>query len=118
MKPDAFALARLLPLAAAVVLGFLALAPSPDAGAQNGLRHIHEERSVYRNILVTEDSQRRCLRFTITRLVGQNQSCRYLRDPQRLVFPYAKMTLSSLLVRDDPKRIFIVGLGGGTWVEA
>src|SRR5690554_502599 len=113
MKPDA--LARLLPLTACLILGLLAL--PPDAGAQNGIRQIHEERSVYRNIMVTEDSQRRCLRFTITRLVGQNQSCRFLRDPLRLVFPYAKMTMASLLVRDDPKRIFIVGLGGGTLVE-
>lgn len=85
--------------------------------AQNGLRQIHEERSLYRNILVTEDSERRCLRFTITREIGQNQSCRYLRDPQRLVFPYAKMVLSSLLVKSEAERILILGLGGGTLVE-
>lgn len=85
--------------------------------AQNGVRQIHQERSLYRNIIVTEDSKRRCLRFTITRRQGQNQSCRFLEDPQRLVFPYAKMALSSLLVQDNPKRILIVGLGGGTLSE-
>lgn len=82
--------------------------------AQIGLRQIHQERSLYRNIIVTEDSTRRCLRFTITRRTGQNQSCRFLENPQELVFPYAKMTLSSLLVQDDPQRILIIGLGGGT----
>ncbi len=88
-----------------------------DAQAQRGIREIHQERSLYRNIIVTEDSSRRCLRFTITRRTGQNQSCRFLENPQALVFPYAKMTLSSLLVQDDPQRILIIGLGGGTLPE-
>src|SRR5690606_33404098 len=56
-------------------------------------------------------------RFTVTRRQGQNQSCQVLRKPQELVFPYAKMVLSSLLVQDDPQRILIVGLGGGTLPE-
>jgi len=88
-----------------------------DSNAQRGIREIHQERSLYRNIIVTEDSTRRCLRFTITRRTGQNQSCRFLENPQELVFPYAKMTLSSLLVQDDPQRILIIGLGGGTLPE-
>jgi len=85
-----------------------------DSMAQLGVRNIHQERSLYRNIVVTEDSNRRCMRFTITSRIGQNQSCRYLDRPVELVFPYAKMTLSSLLVQDNPQRILIVGLGGGT----
>ncbi len=89
-----------------------------DSQAQRGIREIHQERSLYRNIIVTEDSSRRCLRFTITRRTGQNQSCRFLENPQALVFPYAKMTLSSLLVQDNPQRILIIGLGGGTLPEA
>ena len=101
-----------LPLALALLPCLLGVASIAEA--QRGVRQIHEERSLYRNILVTEDSTRRCMRFTITRLVGQNQSCRYLENPERLVFPYAKMVLSSLLVQDDPQRILIVGLGGAT----
>lgn len=85
--------------------------------AQNGVRQIHQERSLYRNILVTEDSERRCMRFTITATLGQNQSCRYLDNYDRLVFPYAKLVLTSLLVQDNPQRILIVGLGGGTLVH-
>jgi spermidine synthase len=85
--------------------------------AQIGLRTIHQERSLYRNILVTEDYERRCMRFTITDRVGQNQSCRYLDDQDKLVFPYAKLVLTSLLVQDNPQRILIVGLGGGTLVH-
>jgi len=88
------------------------------AQAQNGERIIHQQRSLYRNIVVTEDSSRRCMRFTITDRSGQNQSCHFLNDHDKLVFPYAKMTLSSLMVQDNPQRILIVGLGGGTLSSA
>lgn len=97
-----------------IILCIALVIPGNDLFAQNGLRNIHQERSLYRNIVVTEDSNRRCMRFTITSRSGQNQSCRFLERPVELVFPYAKMTLSSLLVQDNPQRILIVGLGGGT----
>lgn len=98
-----------------IVVAVIALAIiAADAFAQIGIRYIHQERSLYRNIVVTEDNSRRCMRFTITSRTGQNQSCRYLDRPVELVFPYAKMTLSSLLVQAHPERILIVGLGGGT----
>ncbi len=98
-----------------IAVAFFALVIiTADAVAQIGVRYIHQERSLYRNIVVTEDSSRRCMRFTITSRSGQNQSCRFLDRPVELVFPYAKMTLSSLLVKDKPERMLIVGLGGGT----
>ncbi|MEY4642470.1 MAG: hypothetical protein RLZZ227_2464 [Pseudomonadota bacterium] len=88
------------------------------AFAQKGtLRQIHQERSLYRNILVTEDDERRCMRFTVTATSGQNQSCHFLDDHDKLVFPYAKLVLSTLLIQDNPQRILIVGLGGGTLVH-
>ncbi|MES2605217.1 MAG: fused MFS/spermidine synthase, partial [Pseudomonadota bacterium] len=88
------------------------------AHAQSGaLKTIHQEKSLYRNILVTEDDVRRCMRFTVTDLGGQNQSCYFYDDHDKLVFPYAKMVLTSLLVQDNPSRILIIGLGGGTLVH-
>jgi spermidine synthase len=112
-------MSRFLASAAAFVLTALACCALPSAAqAQQGpLRTIHQERSLYRNILVTEDDVRRCMRFTITDLNGQNQSCRFFDDYDKLVFPYAKMVLSSLMVQDDPRRILILGLGGGTLVH-
>ncbi|HTQ99821.1 MAG TPA: fused MFS/spermidine synthase [Candidatus Acidoferrum sp.] len=94
-----------------------ALLVAGTSSAQDRPRTIHQERSLYRNILVTEDNVRRCMRFTVAELDGQNQSCRFLHDYDKLVFPYAKMVLSSTLVQDNPKRILIVGLGGGTLVH-
>lgn len=95
----------------------LALLFAVPAQAQNGARIIHQERSLYTNVLVTEDSTRRCMRFTLTDRSGQNQSCRFHDDPEKLAFPYAKMVLSSLMVQDNPERILILGLGGGTLVS-
>ena len=91
-----------------VVLAISLIIFAKDMLAQNGIRYIHQERSLYRNILVTEDTQRRCLRFTITSRSGQNQSCRFLDQPRELVFPYAKMSLSSLLVQDQPQSQFLL----------
>jgi spermidine synthase len=74
---------------------------------------IHEEASLYRNILVRQLGSERCLLFTVRRS-DRNQSCIDLDDPDRLVFPYARMMLAGLLVNPEPKRILMVGLGGGS----
>lgn len=75
---------------------------------------IHEERSLYRNILISEQEGERCMRFVVHDRATHNQSCFYLANPRKLVFDYAKMVMASLLVKPEPKDILIVGLGGGT----
>jgi len=74
---------------------------------------IHSERSLYRNIIVDEHGNKRCLKFN-TKSSKTNQSCQFKDDPQKLVFNYAKLVFSSLLMTDNPKRVLIIGLGGGT----
>ena len=74
---------------------------------------LHEERSVYTRIIVEDERNLRCLKFTLVR-ENSRQTCMDRNNPQRLVFDYAKMTLSALLLKPDPKRILIIGLGGGT----
>jgi len=74
---------------------------------------IHQERSLYRNIVVNEERGRRCLVFTIKR-DERNQTCKDMRNPKRVVFPYVRMTLSGLLVNPKPESVLVVGLGGGT----
>ncbi|KTF16966.1 spermidine synthase [Pseudoalteromonas sp. H105] len=74
---------------------------------------IHSERSLYRNILVEENGDLRCLKFDEkTRM--SSQSCLYKSKPQQLVFNYTKLTFASLFMIDDPKNVLIIGLGGGT----
>jgi spermidine synthase len=74
---------------------------------------VHQERSLYRNILVDDQDDLRCLKFNV-RSNKTNQSCLYKSDPQRLVFNYTKLLFSGLLLIDEPKSILIIGLGGGT----
>ncbi|MBL4764853.1 MAG: fused MFS/spermidine synthase [Colwellia sp.] len=74
---------------------------------------IHQERSLYRNILVEDNGDLRCLNFSV-RTTKSQQSCFLKSQPQQLVFNYTKLLMTSLLVMPEPKRILIVGLGGGT----
>lgn len=74
---------------------------------------IHQERSMYRNILVEDVGDLRCLKFA-TRSKKSNQSCFAKSEPNQLVFNYTKLLFSGMLVNPNPKRILIIGLGGGT----
>jgi spermidine synthase len=74
---------------------------------------IHQERSLYRNILVEDQGDLRCLKFNV-KTSKTNQSCLYKSDPQHLVFNYTKLLFSGLLLIKEPKNILIIGLGGGT----
>ena len=98
---------RALPLFAAVALAAVSSPLFADTV-------VHTERSLYRQILVYDDDELRCMRFT--KQTGGRQSCIDRAHPQRVVFDYVKMMLASLAVNPAPKSILIVGLGGGTLV--
>lgn len=91
----------------------LVLCSTPILSLSAASKVIHSERSLYRNILVTEEYSRRCLQFTVKR-DQRSQSCINLNYPKQMVFSYTKMMMASLLLKPAPKRILIVGLGGGT----
>ncbi|WP_286270403.1 spermidine synthase [Thalassotalea hakodatensis] len=75
---------------------------------------VHQERSLYRNILVEDNYDVRCLKFNV-KTSKTNQSCLYKSEPQKLVFNYTKLLFSSLLMLEKaPENILIIGLGGGT----
>jgi len=74
---------------------------------------IHSERSLYRNIIVDEKGNQRCLKFN-TKSSKTNQSCVFKNAPDKLVFNYTKLVFSGLLLIDNPKKVLIIGLGGGT----
>ena len=44
---------------------------------------IHKERSLYRNIMVTEENGERCLLFTVKKRAKSRQSCQDLSNPKR-----------------------------------
>jgi spermidine synthase len=92
----------------AFVLSLLAALP---LSAQPKL--LHQERSLYRNIFVTQDGDERCMLFRYPRPFGR-ESCRLLMQPQKLIFDYTQMMLTGLYLNPNPKRILIIGEGGGT----
>lgn len=77
---------------------------------------IEQARSLYRNVLVVQDDHRLCLRFTLKKQ-AQNQSCRWLNKPDQLVFDYTKMMATAMAtLPHHPKKVLMIGLGGGTLV--
>ena len=74
---------------------------------------LHQERSLYRNLFVTQDGDERCLLFRARRGLGR-ESCKLMGEPDRLVFEYTQMMLAGLYLDPQPKRILVIGLGGGT----
>ncbi len=81
-------------------------------------RTIHKEQSLYRNIIITKQGQELCMKFSLRRDKKQNQSCKLLSNPDYLVFDYAKLAVAGFLAAEKPENILIIGLGGGTLVEA
>ena len=75
-------------------------------------RVLYEKASAYNNIIVTEDDTGlRVLRFELN---GARQSIAKPGDPTYLGFAYTRVAFVGLALIDEPRRILIVGLGGGT----
>jgi spermidine synthase len=65
-------------------------------------------------VRVYEDGSERCMCFTINCRVGR-QSCIDMANPHHFALNYARMMMGgTLLTGDAPKRILIIGLGGGS----
>lgn len=94
-------------------MGMLATLFSVFSSAPAQSKVVHQQKSLYQNIVVLEEDGRRCLSFSSTQGL-RIQSCQYLKNSDRLVFPYARMALSGLLINPNPRKILIVGLGGGS----
>lgn len=97
-------LARLLPLV--LLLG---------AGQAVAQKLVHSERSLYREVLVYEDGGERCMCFTRQCRIGR-QSCINLSRPREFALSYTHMAMGGLLFTTEsaPRRLLVIGLGGGT----
>jgi spermidine synthase len=85
--------------------------------ARADLRLVHSERSLYREVLVYDNGDVRCMCFTRNCRVGR-QSCIDTRHPNRMVMRYPQMMLGALFVNPAPQSVLIIGLGGGTLPRA
>jgi spermidine synthase len=76
-----------------------------------------ERTSPYGRIRVTDypATGLRCLEFPPS---GALQSCMRRSRPTELVFPYLRSMLASLALHPNPRRVLVVGLGGGSLTRA
>lgn len=88
-----------------------AILGSPPAVADPQV--LHREKSLYRDILVTQSGNERCMTFSVHRRSTNRQSCILVDAPDRLVLDYTRLMLAGLYVQPQPQRILVVGLGGG-----
>ncbi len=87
---------------------FASFATTPSAA----MTVIHTEKSLYRNIIVYEEDDQRCMSFS-RRDQTARQTCQSLNDPDQFVFTYTRMMMGALYLNPHPRKILIIGLGGG-----
>jgi spermidine synthase len=93
------------------LVGLVAVLAAYTACAAVAPKVLHEKTSAYNRIVVTEDDDGlRTLSFGN----GVRQSVVKPGDPDHLELRYAPAMLASLTLVEEPKRVLIVGLGGGT----
>src|SRR5712691_6725051 len=73
---------------------------------------IYEKASRYNTIVVTEDSKG--LRTLLFERGGARQSVVKPGDPDHLELSYARVAFVGLALCEEPRRVLVVGLGGGT----
>lgn len=93
-----------------VGLSLAAFAAAAGAAAPPSERLLHRERSLYLNVMVTETADSRCMIFGGR---GHRQSCIDLRDRRRLMLPYSQAMFAAFLSNPAPRRVLVIGLGGG-----
>ncbi len=106
------ALAALALLAAAAGVVFWSLSARQTLGQLE-----HEETSVYSTIRVRRDGDVRLLAFVRDDGRELVQSRVDLTAPQTLASPYARSMFAAYLYQPEPRRVLIVGLGGGAMVR-
>ena len=73
---------------------------------------LYEKASPYNTIIVTQSASG--LRTLLFKMDGGRQSVVKPGDPDHLELPYTRAMLVGLALCEEPRRILIVGLGGGT----
>ena len=99
-------------LAAAVALVVWSMSAAANAGQLE-----HEEVSAFSRIRVRRDGDVRAMTFVRDNGQEAVQSRLNLAAPHTLVSPYARRMFASYLYQPQPRRVLIVGLGGGAMVR-
>lgn len=96
-----------------LILASLASAACEGRQLRSQTRTLYDAKSEFNHIIVQEDADGiRTLRFGGP--TGAIQSSMNTADPAALVLAYSRYAMCSLALVDQPRRILIVGLGGGS----
>ena len=95
--------------AAILILAYFATTAQAQTFGAN--RPIWQQRSMYRNIIVLEGNDHRCLTFGKR---SNRQSCINLKSPKSLVFDYTQRIFDALAYISKLERVLIIGIGGGS----
>jgi len=98
--------------AAAAALALWSMSPARTLGTLE-----HEEESAFSKIRVRRDGDIRALTFVRDNGQEAVQSRVDLNAPHILQSPYARSMFASYLYQPEPRRVLIVGLGGGAMVR-
>lgn len=86
---------------------------------QASAKVIYEKESEYQKIVVTDEKLLLCMVFIHKDSKKYRaQGCKYPTEPNAQVLEYTQAVLSSLLIKKDPARVLVIGLGVGTIPEA
>jgi spermidine synthase len=96
---------RLFSVAVLAVLACCAVAAAQQ-------KVIYQKQSPYNTVVVTEDDQG--MRTLLFGSGGLRQSVVKVGDPDHIELPYARAMMSGLALCPEPKRVLVVGLGGGS----
>jgi spermidine synthase len=78
---------------------------------------LHQERSLYRNIFVTQNGDLRCMLFRYPHAIGR-ESCMLVHEPSKLVLIHTQLMMAGLYLDPNPKRVLVIGEGGGAMPAA
>jgi len=90
--------------------------PAGDPDEVIAVEPIHIEKSDYCDIAVYQEGDLRSIRFG--HRTSSRVSCMSLSNRRALILDYTRMMMTALYLNRSPRRVLIVGLGGGTLPRA
>lgn len=76
---------------------------------------LHKEKSLYHDITVLQNYERKCLTFTVKKgNQRQFQGCQFLKTPDVMVLPFSKLLMAGVYLNPQPQKILVIGMGIGT----
>ncbi len=104
-----------MPLKSILIVLLFAFCSSAYALSIHLTKTVHQQKSMYRNIIVAEGNGTRCMTFGRRNAL---QTCIRLEQPQRLMMPYTRGLFAGLFANPQAQRILVIGLGGGVIPKA